>query len=127
MAERRSAPGNHPRASASEPCVSCAYRGRLEERIQVQLEKKFPVKADGVPVLEPALEIMRMTLSDVEAYAEYVTMLHDDPLPPNIARCLRPLRSHALFASLRMSDRMPHDALFLTGAETSRPRATCHP
>ena len=96
-------PLDQPRASASEPRVSCTYRGRLEERIQVHLAKKFPVEADGVPVLEPALEIMRMTLSDVEAYAEYVTMLHDDPLPPNIARCLRPLRSHALFTSLRMS------------------------
>jgi len=31
----------------------------------VQLEKKLPVEADGVPVLEPALEIMRMILSDL--------------------------------------------------------------
>ena len=61
----------------------------MEEQLGAKLAKQLPPKADGVPVLEPALEIMRMMLNDMEAYAEYITMLHDDPLPPNIARYRR--------------------------------------
>lgn len=58
-----------------------AVEGRLANQIN-----KLPLEIDGVPVRGPALEILKMTLADADAYAEYVMMLQRDTLAVNQAR-----------------------------------------